>query len=171
MDELEKEHQKLDNRVRFVTEIISGKLVIQNRKKKDLLKELIDRNYDPIVKKKTSSVEPTEGAEEDENDQGDVTTGSYDYLLSMPLWNLTWEKVQSLINEKASKESEISTLLGKSAVALWRTDLEQFIQEWDVSNTKLRYLKKKWNWLTLRFRTKKRKLVERKPKPRQALIK
>ena len=131
LDELEKEHLKLDNRVRFVTEIISGKLIIQNRKKKDLMNELVERNYDPIPKKKAVS---NNDAEEEEEDSSDPSQGSFDYLLSMPLWNLTWEKVQALINEKTIKEAEITTLLGKTAMALWKTDLEQFVNEWEVYN-------------------------------------
>ncbi len=40
-----------------------------------------------------------EEAEEEDEDQQ-----AYNYLLSMPLWSLTYERVQQLLKEKAEKE-------------------------------------------------------------------
>jgi DNA topoisomerase-2 len=124
LDELTAEHVKIENRVRFVTEIIQGKLVVQNRKKVDILQELKQRGYDPIFKK---------GSNSEENVESDSVQGSggYDYLLSMPIWNLTMEKVQQLINEKQQKEAEIQVLLKLSALDLWKNDLEAFLKEWE----------------------------------------
>jgi DNA topoisomerase II len=114
---------KIDNRVRFVTEIIEGKLIVQNRKRSELLIELKNRNFDPIYKKATSV---------DENDDQIAGDGGYDYLLSMPIWNLTWEKVQNLIREKEQKEVEIKILLGETPASLWRADLTEFKTQWEV---------------------------------------
>jgi DNA topoisomerase-2 len=79
---------KIENRVRFVSEIITGKLVVHNRKKIELLAELKQRKYDPIFKFAKS---------DSEEDRDDDNTSSfdhgYDYLLSMPIWSLTLEKV------------------------------------------------------------------------------
>lgn len=79
--ELTADHSKLSNRVRFVKEIIEGQLIVQNRKKALILVDLKSRGYDPVHKP---------GAQADED--GEVA-GGYDYLLSMPIWNLTMEKV------------------------------------------------------------------------------
>ena len=38
---------------------------------------------------------------------------SYDYLLSMPLWNLTQEKVDELCAEKVVKSGEVKGLHGR----------------------------------------------------------
>eukprot|EP00959_Pyramimonas_sp_CCMP1952_P325278 6808465-Pyramimonas_sp.AAC.1 len=35
---------------------------------------------------------------------------SYDYLLSMPLWSLTLEKVEALVSERDGKEAEVTLL-------------------------------------------------------------
>jgi DNA topoisomerase-2 len=64
--------------------VINGTLVISNRKKDDLLVEM--RKYKAFPKNgKTADVE------EGEEEVG--TISSYDYLLGMPMWNLTMEKV------------------------------------------------------------------------------
>lgn len=92
--ELTAEHLKIQNRVRFITEIVSGKLVVQKRKKVDLLAELKDRKYDPIFKKNANGSMVTEVEDDEETVAGGSDHG-YDYLLSMPIWSLTYEKVCS----------------------------------------------------------------------------
>jgi DNA topoisomerase-2 len=98
------EWTKLDNKVRFIKEIIAGALKVQNRKKVDLLRELQRRNYFPVPKPKAAVVAGSDsaagaGAGEDEEEGDDIPAGvpassDYDYLLSMPIWSLTMEKVK-----------------------------------------------------------------------------
>lgn len=93
MDQLTTEWEKLDNKVRFILEIIKGTLVVSNRKKVDILKDLKDKKYRPIMKSKNA------GGDEDAGDGGaedvviSLSDHGYDYLLSMQLWSLTMEKV------------------------------------------------------------------------------
>lgn len=117
-DQLNQEWTKIDNKVRFVLEIINGTLIIQNRKKTVIFEDLKKKGYAMMGNKK---------------DDGDVdSTKGYDYLLSMPLWNLTLEKVELLKKEKIEKETEINILLGKSPKDLWNEDLEKFLEQWNV---------------------------------------
>jgi len=46
MDQLNKDWKKLQNKVRFVTEVVAEQLIVRNRKKKDLTAELLKRGYD-----------------------------------------------------------------------------------------------------------------------------
>ncbi|KAJ2993089.1 DNA topoisomerase 2 [Globomyces sp. JEL0801] len=129
--ELNADHLKIDNRVRFVMEIIEGTLIVQNRKKSDLLATLKASKYDPIYKSKASN---NSDEEVETNEHG------YDYLLSMPIWNLTMEKVQQLIKEKEQKEEQIKLLLGQTPIDLWRTDLDSFLAQWDAFETEMKEL-------------------------------
>ncbi|KAJ3273863.1 DNA topoisomerase 2 [Terramyces sp. JEL0728] len=122
--DLTAEHLKCENRVRFVLEIIDGKLIVQNRKKADLLAELRAKKYDPIFRK---------GSNVSEEDEDNSSGHGYDYLLSMPIWNLTMEKVQALIKEQQQKEHEIKILLGQTPLDLWRIDLHAFVAQWKVN--------------------------------------
>ena len=53
LDQLTADFNRLDNKVRFVTEVIQGKLVVNNRRKKELLEELVSfprrANTDPAA--------------------------------------------------------------------------------------------------------------------------
>ncbi|KAJ3071877.1 hypothetical protein HDU98_004683 [Podochytrium sp. JEL0797] len=136
------EWTKLDNKVRFIQEIISGKLVVQNRKKLDILNELVRREYFRIPKVKAAKVAgddlPDNEDDEEESVGGDVPTmGDYDYLLGMAIWSLTYEKVETLSKERALKQEEITVLSGKTPVMLWRTDLDEFLMHWDAYEQEL----------------------------------
>ncbi|KAI9366079.1 DNA topoisomerase [Zopfochytrium polystomum] len=139
------EWTRLDNRVRFILEIIEGKLRVQNRKKVELLQELQDRGYAPMPKTaskgKRAGTTPDAEEEREENDDNDSltkgklkpeTSGGYDYLLSMPIWSLTMEKVNQLKQEREDKQSEISWLTDQTPKSLWRTDLNAFLAQWEA---------------------------------------
>jgi len=86
-DHLSQEWSKLDNKVRFVLAIVEGKLSVHNRKKADIIEDLKLRGFTPFAKGKSS---------ENENNQQEndiIVKADYDYLLSMPIYTLTQEKV------------------------------------------------------------------------------
>jgi hypothetical protein len=41
-------------------------------------------------------------------------------------------KVVQLESERDEKQSEITTLTGKTPMTLWKTDLDAFLQHWEV---------------------------------------
>ena len=93
LERLSREWTKLENKVRFITEIINGSLVVSNRKKADLLSILKKSNYAQFFKN-GSKVEGKLDIELDEDDNDALGGESgYDYLLSMAIWSLTMEKV------------------------------------------------------------------------------
>ncbi|KAJ3332095.1 DNA topoisomerase 2 [Blyttiomyces sp. JEL0837] len=121
---------KLDNRVRFITEIIEGTLRIQNRKRADILADLRARNYFPVIKKKAGDNANNEGEGAEEESGAAESNGDFDYLLTMPLWSLSYEKVLQLSAERAAKKSEIEILMKKSPMDLWMKDLDEFLMHW-----------------------------------------
>ncbi|KAJ2348084.1 DNA topoisomerase 2, partial [Coemansia sp. RSA 2673] len=131
-EKLGRDLQMADNRARFVMEIIQKKLTVNNRKRKDIIQDLRDRKYEPMPKKVRPVVagDPdTEQAAEAE-DSGEVS--DYDYLLSMPIWNLTMEKVEKLLKEKNDIQQKLEDLLALTPIDLWTTDLEEVEKLWDV---------------------------------------
>jgi hypothetical protein len=48
----------------------------------------------------------------------------YSYLLNMPLWSLTLEKVEELKAELAAKEALLTELKATTPQALWMRDLD-----------------------------------------------
>uniref|UniRef100_A0A7M4E424 DNA topoisomerase 2 n=1 Tax=Crocodylus porosus TaxID=8502 RepID=A0A7M4E424_CROPO len=131
------ESLKLNNQARFILEKIEGKIVIENKPKKELIQVLIKRGYesDPVKAWKESQQKDTED-EVDEDDQDKEPTAAsgpdFNYLLNMPLWYLTKEKKDELCKQRDSKEKELENLKCKSPSDLWKEDLAVFVEELDA---------------------------------------
>jgi DNA topoisomerase-2 len=75
--------------------IVNKELVVSNRKKADLVAELREKDFRPFPKvAKAKATGENEEAEEDETEATSGTSADYDYLLGMPIWSLTREKVR-----------------------------------------------------------------------------
>lgn len=140
------ESAKLNNQARFILEKIDGKIIIENKPKKELIKVLIQRGYDsdPVkawkeAQQKVPDEEENEESDENESEKSDSVTDSgptFNYLLDMPLWYLTKEKKDELCRLRKEKEEELDILKGKSPSDLWREDLAVFIEELEIVEAK-----------------------------------
>ena len=131
---MQRELDRLSNQARFIMMIIDQKLNISKKKKAVLIAELQKLNFKPFAKVEdaTKDGETEAVVENDADSEEDLQLGSnsYDYLLGMPLWSLTLERVEKLQRQIGDKEVEIDTLIKKSRKDLWKTDLDDFIAEW-----------------------------------------
>lgn len=134
--ELNRELKKFTNQMRFIQMIIDQKLVISKKRKAVLVAELQKLNFDPFPKSQDPSKagEVEEVVEDEEESDGDqqVDANSYDYLLGMPLWSLTQERVERLRKQVGDKEIEIDELMKLRKEDLWTKDLDDFIDEWHL---------------------------------------
>nr|CAI5835743.1 unnamed protein product [Callosobruchus analis] len=155
---LQAEADKLTDQARFIMEKCNGELVVENKKRKTIVDELIRRGYkpDPVMewKKKNEEEEEEEEDPEDEELQEEETeeeedtakkkkkkppmsekthpdTKKYDYLLGMSMWMLTEERKNELLRQKEAKLTELDILKRKSNKDLWREDLDKFSEELD----------------------------------------
>jgi len=140
MAKLTRETQMLSNKVRFILAVVDGELIINKKKKAELVNELKKKGFytktdlDNIFKEpKLSSSE--ESVEESDESGMAVPSKEYDYLLSMPLWTLTYEKVEQLKKEQHEKTQELEVLTNTHIYEMWHKDLDELktcIQEaWD----------------------------------------
>ncbi|XP_051681623.2 DNA topoisomerase 2-alpha isoform X2 [Oryctolagus cuniculus] len=141
------ESAKLNNQARFILEKIDGKIIIENKPKKELIKVLIQRGYDsdPVkawkeAQQKVPDEEENEESDtEKETEKSDSVTDSgptFNYLLDMPLWYLTKEKKDELCRQRNEKEQELETLKRKGPSDLWKEDLAAFIEELEAVEAK-----------------------------------
>lgn len=139
--DLQRELEKLSNQARFVQMIIDGKLVISKKKKPLLVIELKEKGFKPIAKvadaPKMGEDQPVvEEEEEEEGEEGSnenetqMLSSAFDYLLGMPMWSLTQERVEKLRRQIGEKETEIDVLIKLSKEDIWNHDLDEFINEW-----------------------------------------
>lgn len=112
--------------------VINEELTVSNRRKAELLDEMAKLGFKSINETKKGSQQQQDGDTDNEEDEEDNEPASvaerskgFNYLLSMPLWSLTEEKVTKLLKEKADKESEIITLKSKTPSDLWLEDLDE----------------------------------------------
>jgi len=92
------ELQYLSNRARFVKLIIDGKLKINNRPKAELIADLEKLAFDQV-------------------------SGSFNYLLSMPIHSLTKETYEQLMKEVGAKEEELEKIKGREPLDMYKEDL------------------------------------------------
>uniref|UniRef100_A0A8C4KZR9 DNA topoisomerase 2 n=1 Tax=Equus asinus asinus TaxID=83772 RepID=A0A8C4KZR9_EQUAS len=131
------ESAKLNNQARFILEKIDGKIIIENKPKKELIKVLIQRGYDSDPVKAWKEAQQKVISWETEK-SGSVTDSgpTFNYLLDMPLWYLTKEKKDELCKLRNEKEQELETLKRKSPSDLWKEDLAAFIEELEAVEAK-----------------------------------
>uniref|UniRef100_A0A8C9GX84 DNA topoisomerase 2 n=1 Tax=Piliocolobus tephrosceles TaxID=591936 RepID=A0A8C9GX84_9PRIM len=131
---LEKEKRIISNKTKFILAIVNNELIVNRKKKKVLVEELYRKGYDPykdIHKMKKEEIfeqelqETPENAEENEEIIGGITLKDYDYLLSMPIFNLTLEKVEDLIGQLKEKEKELEILRSINIETMWLKDIEK----------------------------------------------
>ncbi|KAG7209142.1 hypothetical protein KM043_015285 [Ampulex compressa] len=135
---LQAEAAKLSNQARFILEKCDGTLVIENKKKKDMIAELITRNYesDPVMAWKLSQnrEEVLEQAAENVDDEAAASVATiekenFDYLLGMTLWSLTKERKDDLLKQRDEKVAELKRLQARTPMSLWKEDLDNLLSE------------------------------------------
>jgi len=100
LEELEKQLKLISWKVKFILMIVEKKLEINNKKKSEIETQL-EKNKFPKI------------------------DGTYNYLLSMPIYNLTQEKIDELKKQEKDKQEEHELLTKKTPEQLWASDLEE----------------------------------------------
>ncbi|CAG2117077.1 unnamed protein product, partial [Medioppia subpectinata] len=146
---LEAEALKLENMAKFIEEKNDGKIKMENIKKNDFVRQLIERHYDsdPVKawmkangvekKKKQKDNDGDEGSGGEESDAEEPTAAddgkSYDfnYLFDMKMRAMLREKVVKLLKDRDDKKLELEALRQKTPAQLWEDDLRAFGEELD----------------------------------------
>lgn len=89
----------VDNKIRFLTEIIEGTFVVYRRSKKDINADLETKDYSKHE-------------------------GSFDYLTGMPIYSFTNEKIEELEEKSKKLKKQIEELEGKTILRLLSDDLK-----------------------------------------------
>jgi len=143
------EADKLSDQARFIMEKCNNTLVVENKKRKTMIDELIKRGYraDPVKEwKRRIAAEDEEADEPEEEEDAESEQSSskkpkapvdpekafqkltdvkkYDYLLGMSMWMLTEERKNELLKQRDAKISELNILKKKTKNDLWLADLE-----------------------------------------------
>jgi DNA topoisomerase II len=107
LESLKSELVIVNARVKFIEEFISGSIVISNKSKKELLEQLEEKEY-PLVE------------------------DSYDYLIKMPIYNLTKERIEDLRKDRDSKMDDYTKLEGNTIKEIYIGELDEFLKSYKV---------------------------------------
>lgn len=157
------ECERLSDQARFILEKCSQKLVVENKKRKIMIDELIKRGYrpDPVKEWKQRIAmeddEEKEQAEPEEEEDAEGTSSKplkpvdpekafqkltdvkkFDYLLGMSMWMLTEERKNELLKQRDTKLAELKILKGKTPQSIWLDDLEALEKKLDEVEEKER---------------------------------
>lgn len=97
---IKKELKFLDARVKFIDDVIQGRLKLLNAKKADIVQYL-------------------------ESNQFPLLDNSFEYLTKMPIHNLTYEKQQELRKESDTKHLMLVSIETESETESWNNDLDK----------------------------------------------
>ncbi|KAF7005297.1 hypothetical protein CFC21_020426 [Triticum aestivum] len=112
--QMEKELKLLSNQARFISAIISGEIKYIQRKMKELLQDIMDKGFDPIliVREGSLPVPDDEGeaaAAGESPDEQDPSSCYYEYLTSMPMRFFNDEYLQQHLLKRISEIKEAMT--------------------------------------------------------------
>ena len=96
MDELRNKLKLVSVKVKFIEDIINKKIKINNVPKAELIEQLINRKYPMMLNSILYDQESLESLKKNDRD-----SASYDYLIKLPIYSLTKEKIDEL-NERIS---------------------------------------------------------------------
>jgi hypothetical protein len=112
---MEHNYKILSSKVRFIQDIIETKIHIMNKKQSDVEEQLRALKYPQM-----------------HDDDDTTTTGnSYNYLVRMPISQLTFEKKQALEKEADKLNQEIRALRAKPVQRIWLEELTELSAAWD----------------------------------------
>lgn len=156
--------ERLTDQARFIMEKCDRTLVVENKKRKTMIDELIKRGYrpDPVKEwQRQIKMEDDEPADEEEQEQEEEAGSSgikkekkpldpekafqkltdvkkFDYLLGMSMWMLTEERKNELLKQRDQKLAELAALKEKPIEMLWLDDLDAFEKKLDEVEEKER---------------------------------
>ncbi len=121
LNELKDELDVISNKARFILMVVNDELIISKRKRGEIEDDLEENDFN----KKNNS---------------------YDYLLNMPIYQLTFEKIEELKKQKEIKESEYNKLNKMKPHDIWKNELIELkdaLNSYNKPKEEVKILKKK----------------------------
>lgn len=116
---LEKDFNILSSKIKFIIDVIEGRIVIMNKKMSDISARLVELKYKPINKN-------SDDTEEDTDNNG------FNYLLKMPISQLTYERKIILEKEVDDLSNKLNSLKNTSIEDIWKSELLELQTVWNA---------------------------------------
>ena len=120
---MEKDAKVLSNKMRFILDVIEGKIQIMNKKLVDIVAKLVELKYPPIDTE-------GDGGDTEDDEVSSKKVQQYNYLLKLPISQLTYDRKVILEKELAALEDKLKTLRDTNIEDLWLNDLSELEKAW-----------------------------------------
>lgn len=121
---MEKDANVLSNKMKFILDVIAGKIQIMNKKLVDIAARLVELKYTPI------DSDIAEEDKDDENISDNKKIKQYNYLLKMPISQLTYDRKIILEKEFNDLDAKLKSLKNTNIEDLWLNDLTELEEVW-----------------------------------------
>ena len=118
LNELKNKLCILENKIRFINEVIQKIIKVSECSKNDLLKQLFDSKYH-LYDTQTNIIE--------EVTDYDLVKNGYNYLINMPIYSMTLDKVEELNKELTKINNEIEIVFNKDIKTMWIEELDELL--------------------------------------------
>jgi len=119
---LEKDYNILSAKIKFIIDVIEGRIIIMNKKLTDLALQLENAGYSKIYKDDNDTNVSSEDT--DDNIKG------YRYLINMPISQLTYDRKIILEKEVEELNNKLDTLKNTNIEDIWLTELNELEEVW-----------------------------------------
>ena len=120
---MEEELLFIATRVRFILDVIAKKIRVNNQPKAKITEQLEVAGYPKMYEKRLMAIADMTEAQR--------VGGNYDFLVGMPIYSLTSERIEELKAELTSLEEKLAILKSKTIQNLWTDDLKEIEKEFD----------------------------------------
>jgi DNA topoisomerase-2 len=111
---LENDVNIIKYKVKFIEDIFDKKIKIEKQKKEVIIERLVELKY-PKLSKNINNVDKT-----------------YSYIIELPLWSLTYEKIEELKSQLADIRKVLDEYKNKTIEELWLGELQEFETSYKV---------------------------------------
>jgi DNA topoisomerase-2 len=133
---LENDLNLIKYKVMFIENILDKKIIIERQRKEAIIEKLVSLKY------------PKLSSDINSDDK------SYSYLINLPLWSLTFEKIEELKSELEMKELLLAEYLSKTVEQIWLGELDEFEKAYTKWLVELDEDQKREDKLTLKTKAK-----------------
>lgn len=115
---LRRQHEVISEKVRFIRLVIAEELVVKNRPRAALVANLRALGFRTLREITGLDVREETAAAEAAPPSG------FDYLLGMPVWSLSAERIEEMERQLREKAAELDRLRHTAAEEIWEADLD-----------------------------------------------
>ena len=119
LSELKNKLLILENKIRFINEVIVKTIKVSECSKNELLKQLFDKAYN-LYDTQSNLIE--------EVSTFDIIKTQYNYLINMPIYTMSTDKVEELNNELNKITEEIDIIFNKGINQMWMEELNELLE-------------------------------------------